>query len=234
MRTRRLLIMLMALAALGSGALLGGSGAADGANPGRFGARVDNPWFPLLPGTTYIYVGEKNGKAARDIVRVTHRVVDIAGVPCVEVSDRLYLDGRLTERTKDWYSQDRVGNVWYFGEQTAELDKRGRVTSTEGSWKTSVDGARPGIFMPAGPQVGRAYRQEYYKGHAEDHFRIIALVDSATSPATKNVLLTKEWTPLEPGVVDHKLFVRGIGDVVEQSIEGGNERQELVSVRRGS
>jgi hypothetical protein len=199
----------------------------------QFSARVDNPWFPLTPGTIAVYTGVKDGRKARDVVTVTHETTTIAGAPCRVVHDRLYLDGRLAERTIDWYTQDTGGNVWYFGERTAELDRRGRVTSTEGSWQAGVDGARPGIFMPARPRVGNAYRQEFYKGHAEDHFRIVGLFASTVSAPTPNALLTQEWTPLEPGVIDHKLYVRGIGTVVERTVKGGDELLELASLRRG-
>ena len=198
-----------------------------------FSAKVDNPWFPLKPGTRYVYTGVKDAQPSRDVVAVTHRTRTIAGVPCIVVEDRLYLRGRLGERTADWYSQDARGNVWYFGEQTAELDRRGRVTSTEGTWRAGVDGARAGIFMPAQPHVGQAGRQEYYKGHAEDHFKVIGLFHSVHAPGTKNALLVQETTPLEPGTVDHKLYVRGIGVVLEQTERGGDERNELVSLTRG-
>jgi hypothetical protein len=199
-----------------------------------FTARVDNPWFPLVPGTRYAYTGVKDGEPSRDIVTVTHRITVIDGVPCVTVQDRLYVRGRLGERTTDWYTQDRQGNVWYFGENTAELDRGGRVTSTEGTWKTGVDGARPGIFMPARPRVGQSGRQEFYEGHAEDHFQVIGLFRIIVPPVGTNTLLTKEWTPLEPGVIDHKMYARGIGTVLEQTEKGGNERNELVSVTRGA
>ena len=95
-----------------------------------FSAYVDNPWFPLLRGTRWVYTGVKEGKRTRDLVTVTHQTKKIEGVPCVAVHDRLYMLGRLEERTTDWYSQDSHGNVWYFGEQTAELDPHGKVTST--------------------------------------------------------------------------------------------------------
>ena len=193
-----------------------------------FSARVDNPWFPLRPGTTWVYRGEKDGLPSRDVVTATHTTRVIDGVPCVSVSDRLYLAGRLRERTTDWYSQDARGAVWYFGEATAELDRRGRVTSTEGSWQAGVGGAQAGVFMPARPRVGQSFRQEYYKGQAEDHFRVAGLFGSG---AVKNALLTQEWTPLEPGVLDHKLYVRGVGVVLEQTVRGGNERDSLVAMR---
>jgi hypothetical protein len=192
----------------------------------NFSARVDNAWFPLRPGSRYVYRGVKDGKPARDVVLITHRTRRINGVPCVAVSDRLYLRGRLEERTTDWYSQDAKGNVWYFGENTAELDARGRVTSTEGTWRAGVDGARPGVYITAHPRVGQSWEQEYYKGHAQDQFEVIGVFG-------RNAVLTKETTPLEPGTVDHKLYVRGVGTVLEQTEKGPNERNELVSFTRG-
>jgi hypothetical protein len=202
--------------------------------PSDFRARVDNPWFPLQPGTRYVYTGVKDGKPSRDVMTVTHRTRTIAGVPCVVVEDRLYLAGHLEERTTDWYSQDSRGNVWYFGEQTTELDRRGRVASTEGTWTAGANGAQPGIYMPAHPRLGQTGRQEYYKGHAEDHFKVIGLFRTVGPPGAANALLTQETTPLEPGTVDHKLYVRGIGTVLEQAQKGPNERNELVSIARGA
>jgi hypothetical protein len=210
-----------------------GAGGIAAHDPPRFTARVSNPWFPLEPGATYVYHGVRDGKTARDVVTVTRRTKRIRGAPCVVVKDRLYLNGRLRERTVDWYTQDRRGNVWYFGEATAELDTRGRVTSTEGSWRGGRDGARPGIYMPAHPSVGQSGRQEYYKRHAEDHFRVLSLKAKVKTPAASSThaLLTKEWTPLEPDVLDHKYYVRGIGTVREQTVKGGDERFVLVSFR---
>ena len=200
----------------------------------KFVARVTNPWFPLRPETTFVYVGEKDGGQGRDVVHVTARTKKIRGVRCTAVEDRLYAHGRLEERTTDWYAQDARGNVWYFGEATAELDKSGRVTSREGSWQAGVGGARAGIFMPAHPRVGQRFRQEYYKRHAEDHFAVLSLDASVVGPYTASVhaLLTKEWTPLEPGVLDHKHYIRGVGLVREETIKGGDERWELNDVLR--
>jgi hypothetical protein len=195
-----------------------------------FSARVTNQWFPLKPGTRYVYTGVKDGRPSRDVVTVTHRTKTIAGAPCAVVEDRLYLRGRLGERTSDWYSQDAAGNVWYFGEQTAELDRQGNVTSTEGTWTAGTNGARPGIYMPAHPRAGQTGRQEFYKGHAEDRFKVLALFGTVSPAGMKNALLVQETTPLEPGVVDHKVYVRGIGSVLEQTERGGDERDELVSV----
>ena len=202
--------------------------------PSDFAARVDNPWFPLRPGTTYVYRGVKDGHSSREVLSVTHTTTRIAGVPCVVVRDRLYLRGRLRERTTDWYSQDRQGNVWYFGEVTAELDRRGRVRSAEGTWRAGRNGAQAGIYIPAHPRPGQAGRQEFSKGQAEDHFQIVSLRAAIQVPyvSSKKALLTKEWTPLEPGVLDHKFYVRGIGTVLEQTVKGGDERNALVAVQR--
>jgi hypothetical protein len=201
------------------------SAEASGSGGPAFTSRVDNPWFPLRPGTTFVYTGVKDGKPSRDVVTVRHRTAVIDAAPCVVLDDRLYLNGRLAERTTDWYTQDSRGNVWYYGESTAELDGNGRVTSTQGSWQAGVHGAVPGIFMPARPHPGQSFRQEYFKGQADDHFHVLGV-------ASAEILLTREWTPLEPGVIDHKLYVRGIGMVLEQSVEGPSERGELIQVRR--
>lgn len=203
-------------------------------SPTEFVARVGNPWFPLRPGSTYVYRGVKDGQPSRDIFAITLKTKTIQGIRCTVVRDRLYLRGRLHERTQDWYAQDKAGNVWYFGEATAELSPNGSVKTTEGSWQAGVDGARAGVFMPAHPHRGQTGLQELYRGHAEDHFRILSLAARVHTPAasSRRALLTREWTPLEPGVVDHKLYVKGVGNVLEQTIKGGDERNTLVSIRR--
>jgi hypothetical protein len=202
--------------------------------PSEFVARVDNPWFPLRPGTVYVYRGRKDDQPSRDVFAVLSETKTILGVRCTVVSDKLYLRGRIEERTWDWYAQDRAGRVWYLGEATAELRSNGSVKTREGSWQAGVDGARAGIFMPAHPHPGQSGIQEFLKGEAEDHFRILSRSASVTTPAasSKRALLTREWTPLEPGVVDHKLYVKGIGTVLERTVKGGDELNELVAIRR--
>ena len=201
-----------------------------------FTANVTNPWFPLRPGSVYRYRGIKDGEPSREVMTVTHQTKTIDGAACVVVSDLLYIRGKLEERTSDYYTQDAKGNVWYFGEQTAELDANGKVKSTSGTWTAGVDGAKPGIFMFAHPSPGRSARQEYLQGEAEDHFQVLSMTVSAAVPfkSFRGAMLTKEWTPLEPGVIDHKYYVRGIGTVLEQTVKGGDERNELVAFTRGS
>jgi hypothetical protein len=195
---------------------------------------IDNPWFPLKPGTVLTYKGEDEGTPASDVLRVTHRTKRIAGIRATVIDDRVYENGRLTERTHDWYAQDKAGNVWYLGEDTATLKRNGRVESTEGTWRAGRHGARAGIFMPAHPRAGDGGWQEYYKGHAQDRYRVLNLRTRVHTSAasSRHAMLIRETTPLEPGVVDHKVYVRGIGTVVEQTVTGGDERYRLVSVRR--
>ena len=207
-------------------------------DPAHFTTRVDNAWFPLKPGITYVYRGVEADGRLRDVFTVTRETITIAGVECRVVHDEVFLDGRLAETTDDYYTQDVDGNVWYFGEDTAELDAKGRVTSREGTWRAGRDGAEAGIFMEANPQAGHTFRQEFLRGHAEDFFQVRSLTKDVRvpyghfgrNPMRRNVLLTKEWTPLEPGVVDHKYYVRGIGEVRETTVKGPLETLSLVRI----
>ncbi|MDX6607802.1 MAG: hypothetical protein QOD14_2342 [Solirubrobacterales bacterium] len=201
--------------------------------------RITNRWFPLARGSEYVYDGQKDGKQARDVMTVTRRIRTITGIRAAVIADRLFLNGVLAERTTDWYAQDKRGTVWYLGEATAELDANGMVTSTEGSFLNGRDGAKGGIFMPAHPRVGYSGQQESFKGQAEDRFRIVDMATSVTTPAvsSQNAMLTEEKTPLEPGVVDHKYYVQGIGTVKEQQVAGAppgqGEETQLVSFKAG-
>jgi hypothetical protein len=198
-------------------------------------AAVTNPYYPLLPGMRWVYRGHKDRDRVRDVVKVSKRIEVVDGVPCAVVIDRVYVKGRLAEDTIDWYAQDASGTVRYYGEATREVDARGHTTSTEGSWRAGVNGARAGIFMPADPKVGQSFAQESYRGHAEDHFRVLSRRATISVPFgsySREALMTREWTPIEPGVRDAKWYVRGIGEVAEVTLKGGSERLELVSFRR--
>lgn len=207
-------------------------------DPATYTTRVDNAWFPLKPGVTYIYRGVEEDGHLRDVFTVTHRTITIEGVTCRVIRDKVYVEGRLRETTRDYYTQDEDGNVWYFGEDTAELSKSGKVTSREGTWRTGRHGAEAGIFMEANPQVGNQYRQEFLRGHAEDHYQVLSLSREIKVPyghfgvvkLRRNVELTKEWTPLEPHIRDHKYYVRGIGEVKETTVKGPLETLELVKI----
>jgi hypothetical protein len=194
--------------------------------------RVDNRWFPLKPGTKYVYRGSEDGDRTKDVLIATYhrRVVD--GVTCRVVLDRVWTNGRLSERTHDWYAQTKRGTVWYFGERTATIDRHGHVKSREGSFTSGVDGAEAGVFMTRHPAPGPSYYQEYYPGHAEDIFTVLRRSARVSVPLLRSsrALLTKETSPLEPGVVDHKYYVRDIGDVSERTVKGGNEILKLVAI----
>jgi hypothetical protein len=199
----------------------------------NFVSAVDNAYFPLAPGTKYVYEGVKDGVSQRDEVVVTDRTKVILGIPCVVVTDTATHNDTLLEKTEDWYTQDKGGNVWYFGEDTAEYEN-GEVASTEGSWQAGVDGAKPGIIMLAHPQVTDSFRQEYYAGHAEDMFWVVSVTQSVAVPYGRfgNALLSLEWSRLEPKVIDQKYYVPGVGVVFEASVAGPKEQAELVSVAK--
>jgi hypothetical protein len=202
-------------------------------DPANFSGRaIDNRYFPLKPGTVYVYRGIEEGKRSRDVVTVTHRTKTILGVKARVVRDRLFLNGKLAEDTADWYAQDKHGNVWYLGENTAEL-KAGKVVSTEGSWQTGVKGAKPGIIMQAHPHVGDTYRQEFLKGHAEDRARVLSRSARVSVPygSFTKVQVVKEWSPLEPKVIDRKYYAPGIGLVKEATAKGPVETGKLVKIR---
>ena len=229
MSSRAVLAGLIAIALL---AACSASPSASTIDPSNFVSRVDNPWLPMVPGTTFRYEGTRDGKAAVDIVEVMAETKVIDGVTCVLIRDTLTLDGVLAEKTDDWYVQDKDGNVWYFGEQTATLDTAGNVTDTAGSWQAGVNGALPGIFMPAKPEIGQSFRQEYLAGEAEDHFVILLLDQRVEVPyrSFDKALITAEWTPLEPDVLSEKAYAKGIGQIDEKDVAGGNEELHLVSV----
>jgi len=203
-------------------------------HPSDFVRRVDNPWFPLKPGSKWFYRGIEGKTHEGNKVHVKHKRKKILGVYTTIVHDVVLKHGRPREVTNDWYAQDRRGNVWYFGEATKELDRHGHVITHEGSFQAGKHGARPGVLFPAHPKRGQTARQEYFEGHAEDHFKILdtgARVKSAYV-SSRHAVRTKEWTPLEPGIVENKYYVRGVGIVKEKVVKGPRERSQLVHFRR--
>jgi hypothetical protein len=199
--------------------------------PEAFVSQIDNPYLPLKPGTTLTYRGKLDGKSATDVVSVTNRTKVILGVTTTVVHDQVFIKGELVEDTEDWFAQDTEGNVWYLGEDTKELEN-GQVVSTEGSWEAGVDNARAGIFMPAEPKVGQVFKQEDAKNVAEDCSRIVDLHASVRTRfvSSNEALKTEEFSLLEPDVLDNKFYVRDTGLVREQTVEGGSDFLELVSV----
>jgi hypothetical protein len=202
----------------------------------KFTTRIDNPYLPMAPGSRWIYrETATDGTVQRVVVKVTHRTRLIAnGVTARVVRDTVTEKGRLVEDTFDWYAQDRRGNVWYLGEDTKDYDN-GKVVSTKGSWEAGVNGARAGLVMPAHPRPGMQYRQEQLPGAAEDSARVLSIDDQAevTAGHFKRVVMTKDWNPLDPKVLEYKLYARGVGLVLALTVSGGGDREELTSFTRG-
>lgn len=203
-------------------------------DPADFVEVIDNPYFFLTPDAKYIYEGETEDGLERIEVEILDEAKEVLGVTTTVVRDSVYLDGELSEDTFDWYAQDKEGNVWYFGEDSKEYEN-GEVVSTEGSWQAGVDGALPGIIMYAEPaaHLGETYRQEYYQGEAEDMAEVLNLSESESVAygSFDNLLVIKEWNPLEPGVVEHKYYASGVGLILEMMVEGGSERIELIEIQ---
>jgi len=201
-------------------------------NPEDFVEEIDNTYFPLIPGTTFVYDGEgEDGEAIRNEVSVTQDTREVMGVTTTVVLDKEWEDDELIEETLDWYAQDKDGNIWYFGEDSKEYED-GEVVSTAGSWEAGVGGAQPGILIKGDPQVGDVYRQEYLEGEAEDTAEVISLNESVTLAygSFENCLKTKEWNPLEPDSEENKYYAPDLGLILEVQIKGGNERLELVEI----
>jgi len=201
-------------------------------DPDDFVSDVTNPFFSLKRGTRFIYDGTREGEPNRDVTDVIFGTKNILGVPTTIVYDRGYLNGVLAEDTLDWYAQDKTGNVWYFGEDTKELDKFGHVLSTEGTWTAGVNGAQPGIIMEADPHVGDSYLQELAPSVAEDNARVLSLDESAciSIGCFNHLLLMEEQNPLHPGEVAWKYYANGVGFLFGDTVQGGQEHTELVGV----
>jgi hypothetical protein len=243
---RRMIVAVVGTALLAGGAMAGpaalsgspvarvslaSSSSTPAVDPSNFVRHVTNPFFPLKPGTELVYRGIKDGGTQVDRVFVTFKTKSILGVQATEVRDVARHGSTLLEQTRDWFAQDREGNVWYFGERTAAFSRNGHV-SHEGSWQAGVDGATPGIVMEANPQAPDGYRQELYRGHAMDQAWILRRGGTIDVPFghLDHILVTMEWTPLEPSVIDKKIYARGIGIVREVAVAGDLETAELIRV----
>jgi hypothetical protein len=203
-------------------------------DPANFVKTIDNRYFPLKPGTTFLYQGvHENGKTPQtDKEVVTHRTKQILGVTCTVIRDIVSSHGKPIEKTFDWYAQDKAGNVWYMGEDTREV-VHGKWVKMSDSWQAGVKGAQPGIIMPGNPQPGDEYRQEYYPGHALDQARVLGSGGPVKVPyaSYKHTLLTVETSPrIDPGVAERKYYVAGVGDIREHTVSGNREQIKLVSI----
>ena len=204
-------------------------------DPADFVDVVDNPYFPLLPGSRWVYEGDSDGEAERIEVEVLAERRAIMGISAVVVRDTVYIADEIAEDTYDWYAQDVDGNVWYLGEDTSEYEN-GQPINNKGAWEYGVDGALPGIVMPAEPTLGDAYRQEYYPGEAEDMGEIIEVDATVTIGlgVYTDVVVTQDWNPLEPEVIENKSYAPGVGVILETHVAGGVGTAELVEFTPGN
>jgi hypothetical protein len=205
-------------------------------DPADFTTEIDNPWWPMAVGSRWVSrETDAEGAVSRVVVTVTDKTKTIMGIESRVVHDIVTEDGEVTEDTYDWYAQDADGNIWYMGEDTKEY-ANGKVKSTEGSWEAGVDGASPGVIVAADPKPGLRYREEYYQGHAEDAAEILSLSAHSKVPygSFDNVLQTRNYTPLEPNLVEEKFYARGVGVVLAITVTGGSDREELISFKQGS
>lgn len=251
MKSAKILIIILTLSVLSVSGCGGGGGGGGNDNgnqggqvevsynpvidPANFVAGINNRYLPLTPGTTYLYqLSSADGTSQDDTVIVTHDTKMILGVTCIVVHDVVTSNGQLVEDSFDWYAQDKDGNVWYFGEDTKQYEN-GQVVSTEGSWEAGVNDAKPGIVMEGQPKVGDTYRQEFAQGVAEDMGEVLSLDESVTVPygTFAHCVKTNDFSALEPDVVENKYFCPDIGQVLTVTVEGGSDRQELVSVTTG-
>jgi hypothetical protein len=211
-------------------------------DPGDFesGAPIDNPYFPLVPGTVLRYAVEVDDDGDTVLERieefVTFEAIEIAGVTARVVRAREFEDDLLVEDTRDYFAQDKSGNVWYLGEDTEEIeyDDEGNEIGRDsaGSWRAGVNGAQAGFIMPAfPPQVGFEYFQEFAPNdEAVDQARIVSLNNQVTIDLGEfdDVLKVLEFTELEPGEFEHKLYAPGVGLVlIEEDLEDGVPQKSI-------
>jgi hypothetical protein len=207
-------------------------------DPRDFTTRIDHPYWPMDPGMRWTYrETDQAGAELKVVVTVSDQTRKIAnGVTARVVRDTVTEDGKIIEDTFDWYAQDKEGNVWYLGENTAEFED-GKLITKEGSFEAGVDGAMPGIILPADPRHGMQYRQEYYKGEAEDNGEVLSTDEMVQAPIGQfdNALLTKDTITIEPNVQEYKLYARGVGLVLTLGVSGGpGSREELLNLDTAS
>jgi hypothetical protein len=206
-------------------------------NPSDFSADITNPYWPMKPGTRWIYRGVEQGESPQDIVIVaTATTKQLAnGITARVVRDTARSEGQIVEDTVDWYAQDSAGNVWYMGEQTAEFEN-GKIVSRAGSWEAGKDGALPGIMIPAQPKVGQKYRQEYKKGEAEDNGEVLATSNMVEVKAGRyeGSLVTLDTSTIEPDVVEFKFYAPNVGPLLALDVSGGAAREELVKIEKAN
>lgn len=200
----------------------------------RFVETIDNRYLPLAVGSRWVYEGRSDGEVERVEVVVTDQRRDVFGITATVVRDTVHIGGVLVEDTLDWFAQDADGNVWYLGEAVENYED-GVLADRDGSWEAGVDGALPGIVMPAEPTAGHAYRQEFWPGEAEDLGEILATDRQVTVAAGDfdAVVTTRDWNPLDPAAVEEKDYAPDVGLIRERTVAGGDGVTELVEFTPG-
>lgn len=195
-----------------------------------------NPFFPLVPGTVQTFRSETEDGIETTTVTVTNMKRNILGIEATVVLDQVLLEGVPIEITYDWHAQDRWGNIWYLGEDSCEFEEGSQECNPAGSWEAGVDGAQAGIIMWAEPLAhrGKTYRQEFFEGEAEDMAKVLRGGLNVTVPAGRfsGCLETMDFTPLDPGVREHKFYCPGAGLVLEIQTRGGRGRNALIRLDR--
>jgi hypothetical protein len=206
--------------------------------PADFTLEIDNPYWPMSPGTRWVYrETDTRGTRERVVLEVTDRTKRVAnGIEARVIRDTVTENGVPVEITDDWYAQDRDGNVWYLGESVDNYEN-GKLVDHEGSWEAGVDGAQPGVAMPANPKPGMKFRQEYYKGVAEDRGAVVTVGEERVEVPFgffgRDVLMTRDLVPLEPKVQELKFYAPNVGPLLSVHTDGAGGRAELVSFKAG-
>lgn len=203
-----------------------------------FQTKIDNPYWPMSPGSKWVYSErDTEGTDQKVVVEVTNKTKKIAnGIQARVIRDTVSENGVPVEITDDWYAQDKNGNIWYLGEYVTNY-KNGKVVDHAGSFEAGVDGAQPGIAMPANPKPGLSYRQEYYKGEAEDMAAVVTVgeerVEVPFGYFKKDILMTRDLVPTEPKVQELKFYAPGVGPLLSMHTDGPGGRAALVSYTPG-
>ncbi|MEK6326137.1 MAG: hypothetical protein AABM66_01255 [Actinomycetota bacterium] len=207
-------------------------------DPADFTTKIDNPYWPMSPGSKWVY-SETDTVGGREhvVVEVTDKIKKIAnGIEARVIRDTVSKNGTPVEITDDWYAQDSAGNIWYLGEYVTNYEN-GKVVDHTGSFEAGVDGAQAGIAMPANPEPGLSYRQEYYKGEAEDKGAVITVGEEQVQVPfghfDTGVLMTRDLVPTEPKVEELKFYAPDVGPVLSVHTDGTGGRGELVSYTPG-
>ena len=187
-------------------------------DPGDFVRRIDNPWLPYAAGAVWHYTVRIDSLDYDRSVTVLAEPAAVAGVETTVVETLTVPEPRGTPiRTRDYFAQDRQGNVWWFGR--------------EGEWQAGEDGAEAGLAMPRQPRIGDGWRTAYVAGVVEDRTEVTSLDAAFATPAGSftGVLQLQTSSPLHPLRGTQDSYARGVGLVRTVATEGPANLAVLVS-----